>query len=244
MGSLSTPAIVLRAVNYGEADRVVTLFGRDDRAALGARARRAQEPAPLRGRARARARRHRLAARARRGRSADAGELRCDDRVRARCGADVARMAHAAYVAELVTKLCAPRQVELAIYDWLATFLDLSRRRGRQRRALARLRAGPARPPRFRPRCRRAASSAAATRPPGPTAGTPIAAARSARLRARRPPDPPRGARGAGAARCDVSLRRCGRHERSRPTSTAAAARRCSRSSSSTSAVRSSRWNS
>jgi DNA repair protein RecO (recombination protein O) len=27
--ALSTPAIVLRAVNYGEADRVVTLFGRD-----------------------------------------------------------------------------------------------------------------------------------------------------------------------------------------------------------------------
>ena len=25
----STPAIVLRAVNYGEADRIVTLFGRD-----------------------------------------------------------------------------------------------------------------------------------------------------------------------------------------------------------------------
>jgi DNA repair protein RecO (recombination protein O) len=40
-------------------------------------------------------------------------------------GSDVARMAHAAYVAELVTKLCAPRQVELAVYDWLAAFLDL-----------------------------------------------------------------------------------------------------------------------
>ena len=40
-------------------------------------------------------------------------------------GTDVARMAHAAYVAELVTKLCAPRQVELGVFDWLATFLDL-----------------------------------------------------------------------------------------------------------------------
>jgi DNA repair protein RecO (recombination protein O) len=40
-------------------------------------------------------------------------------------GTDVARMAHAAYVSELVSKLCAPRQVELAVFDWLATFLDL-----------------------------------------------------------------------------------------------------------------------
>ena len=32
-------------------------------------------------------------------------------------------MAHAAYAAELVTKLCAPRQVEPAVYDWLAAFL-------------------------------------------------------------------------------------------------------------------------
>jgi DNA repair protein RecO (recombination protein O) len=29
VASLSTPAIVLRAVNYGEADRVVTIFGRE-----------------------------------------------------------------------------------------------------------------------------------------------------------------------------------------------------------------------
>ena len=34
-------------------------------------------------------------------------------------------MAHAAYGAELVTKLCAPRQLEPAVYDTLATFLDL-----------------------------------------------------------------------------------------------------------------------
>ena len=40
-------------------------------------------------------------------------------------GADVARMAHAAYAAELVGKLCAPRQVETAVFDWLAAFLRL-----------------------------------------------------------------------------------------------------------------------
>jgi DNA repair protein RecO len=40
-------------------------------------------------------------------------------------GSDVARMAHAAYAAELVGKLCAPRQVETAVFDWLAAFLRL-----------------------------------------------------------------------------------------------------------------------
>jgi DNA repair protein RecO (recombination protein O) len=40
-------------------------------------------------------------------------------------GSDVARMAHAAYTAELVGKLCAPRQVETAVFDWLAAFLRL-----------------------------------------------------------------------------------------------------------------------
>ena len=34
-------------------------------------------------------------------------------------------MAHAAYAAELVGKLCAPRQVEPAVFDWLAAFLRL-----------------------------------------------------------------------------------------------------------------------
>jgi recombinational DNA repair protein (RecF pathway) len=40
-------------------------------------------------------------------------------------GTDVARMAHAAYVAELVSKLCAPRQVEPSVYDWLDEVLRL-----------------------------------------------------------------------------------------------------------------------
>ena len=34
-------------------------------------------------------------------------------------------MAHAAYAAELVTKLCAPRQVERAVYGWLEALLGL-----------------------------------------------------------------------------------------------------------------------
>jgi DNA repair protein RecO (recombination protein O) len=120
----ATSAIVLRAVSYGESDRVVTLLGRTT------------------GRLSA------LARGARKSQRRFAGGLGLcsvgDISVRERAGAelltlesfdvtashpsfgsDVARMAHAAYVAELVTKLCAPRQVELGVFDWLATFLDL-----------------------------------------------------------------------------------------------------------------------
>jgi DNA repair protein RecO (recombination protein O) len=120
----ATSAIVLRAVNYGESDRVVTLFGRTT------------------GRVSA------LARGARKSQRRFAGGLGLcsvgEISVRERSGAelltlesfdvtashptfstDVARMAHAAYVAELVSKLCAPRQVETSVYDFLARFLDL-----------------------------------------------------------------------------------------------------------------------
>jgi DNA repair protein RecO len=39
-------------------------------------------------------------------------------------GADVARMGHAAYVAELLAKLCAPRQAEPGIFDLSVSFLE------------------------------------------------------------------------------------------------------------------------
>ncbi len=122
MGSLSTPAIVLRAVNYGEADRIVTLFGRETGllSALARGARKSQRRfagglglcavgvASLRERP-----------------GADLFTLESFDATAAHTalGTDVARMAHAAYAAELVTKLCAPRQVEAAVYDWLGEFL-------------------------------------------------------------------------------------------------------------------------
>jgi len=121
-GSLSTPAIVLRAVNYGEADRIVTLFGRETGrlSALARGARKSQRRfagglglcavgvASLRERA-----------------GAELLTLESFDATAAHTalGTDVARMAHAAYAAELVTKLCAPRQVEQAVYDWLAELL-------------------------------------------------------------------------------------------------------------------------
>ncbi|HZL21029.1 MAG TPA: DNA repair protein RecO [Polyangia bacterium] len=122
MASFSTPAIVLRAVNTGEADRVVTLFGRDSGrlSALARGARKSQKRfagglglcaagvATLRERANSEL----LTLE---GFDATAGH--------AALGADVGRMAHAAYAAELVGKLCAPRQVEPAIYDWLLELL-------------------------------------------------------------------------------------------------------------------------
>jgi DNA repair protein RecO (recombination protein O) len=122
MASFSTPAIVLRAVNYGESDRIVTLFGRETgRLSVLARgARKSQKRfagglglcavgvASLRERAN-------VELLTLEGFDATSGH--------ASLGADVGRMAHAAYAAELVGKLCAPRQVERAVYDWLAEFL-------------------------------------------------------------------------------------------------------------------------
>jgi DNA repair protein RecO (recombination protein O) len=127
--SLSTPAIVLRAINYGESDRVVTLIGRTT------------------GRLSA------LARGARKSQKRFGGGLGLcsvgDAGLRERVGAelltlerfdlheshgsfatDIARMAHAAYVAELVSKLCAPRQVEPDVYDWLLAFLGALDRHG------------------------------------------------------------------------------------------------------------------
>jgi DNA repair protein RecO (recombination protein O) len=124
MPALSTPAIVLRAVNYGEADRIVTLFGRDTGrvSALARSARKSQRRfagglglgavgvAALRERGTAEVL------------TLESFEPSNADHIA--LGADVARMAHAAYAAELVTKLCAPRQAEPVVYDWLAEMLD------------------------------------------------------------------------------------------------------------------------
>ena len=124
MSSFVTPAIVLRAVSYGESDRVVTLFSRDTGklSALARGARKSQRrfagglsmcalgSAAIRERA-----------------GADLVTLERFDATESypALGSDVARMAHAAYTAELVGKLCAPRQVEPAVFDWLVTFLRL-----------------------------------------------------------------------------------------------------------------------
>jgi DNA repair protein RecO (recombination protein O) len=122
MPSLTTPAIVLRAVSYGEADRIVTLFGRETGrlSALARGARKSQRrfsgglglcavgTASLRERS-----------------GAELMTLEHFDVTDSHTllGSDVALMAHAAYAAELVGKLCAPRQPEARVYDWLMAFL-------------------------------------------------------------------------------------------------------------------------
>ncbi|HVV16247.1 MAG TPA: DNA repair protein RecO [Polyangia bacterium] len=124
MPALSTPAIVLRAVNYGEADRVVTLFGRDIGrvSALARSARKSQVRfagglglgavgmAALRERPGAE--------------MLTLESFAASSATHVALGTDVARLAHASYAVELVTKLCAPRQAEPAVYDWLAEMLE------------------------------------------------------------------------------------------------------------------------
>jgi DNA repair protein RecO (recombination protein O) len=126
--TLTTPAIMLRSAAYGEADRVVSLLGRST-GRVGAIARGARKSqrrfvglglgalgeATLRERAGA--------------------ELALLERFevtegRLGLGADLGRTAHAGYVAELCDKLCAPRQPEVRVFDWLAQFLALLEREG------------------------------------------------------------------------------------------------------------------
>jgi DNA repair protein RecO (recombination protein O) len=129
VSSLSTPAILLRTINYGEADRVVTLLGRNTGrvSALARGARRSQKrfggglglcsvgEAGLRER--------------------NGAELLTLERFDleesyASFSTDLARMAHAAYAAEIASKLCAPRQAETGVYDWMHAFLVALDREG------------------------------------------------------------------------------------------------------------------
>ena len=124
MSSLVTPAIVLRAVNYGEADRIVTLFGRDT-GRLSALARGARKSQKRFAGGLSLCALGSAAVRERAGAELVTLERFDATESHAALGSDVARMAHAAYAAELVGKLCAPRQVETAVFDWLAAFLRL-----------------------------------------------------------------------------------------------------------------------
>jgi len=119
---LTTPAILLRAVDYGEADRVLTLFGRST-GAVGAIARAARKS------------QKRFAGMG----LCSVGDVELRERGHAELltlerfdhrlsftalGTDVARMGHAAYAAELLAKLCAPRQAEPRVFDFMLVFLE------------------------------------------------------------------------------------------------------------------------
>lgn len=124
MGRLVTPAVVLRTVDYGEADRVVTLLG-PEVGKLSALARSARKSTKRFGAGLA---------------LFGVGEATLVERAGAELltlesfhGArgfahlyeDVAKMAHGGYACELVRELSPPRQPEPAIFDLLVSLLDL-----------------------------------------------------------------------------------------------------------------------
>jgi DNA repair protein RecO (recombination protein O) len=120
--SLSTPAILLRTINYGEADRVVTLIGRST-GRLSALARGARKSQKRFGGGLGLCSVGEAALRERAGAELLTLERFDLQESHGSFATDLARMAHAAYVAELVSKLCAPRQAEADVYDWLSSFL-------------------------------------------------------------------------------------------------------------------------
>ena len=116
-----TPAVVLRTVDYAEADRIVTLFTRDhgklSAIARGARKSRKRFGAGLAlfgvGHAT-------LSERA----GAELATLEAFDGARGFPGLvlDVAKVAHGGYASELVRELVPPRQPEVALFDLLIEF--------------------------------------------------------------------------------------------------------------------------
>jgi len=124
LGLTTTSAILLRSIDYGESDRVVTLLGRST-GSLGAIARGARKSQRRFGGGLGLCSIGEAALRERGG-----SELLTLERFDVtisfpRLGADLVRMGHAAYVAELLAKLCAPRQAEPEIYDLAVVFLEL-----------------------------------------------------------------------------------------------------------------------
>jgi DNA repair protein RecO (recombination protein O) len=120
--TVTTAAIVLRSVAYGEADRVVTLLGRTT-GRVSTLARGARKSQRRFGGGLGLAATGRAILRERAG--AELLALESFEVLEARMGLgqDLARSAHAAYALELCDKLCAPRQPEPAIYDWLDELL-------------------------------------------------------------------------------------------------------------------------
>jgi DNA repair protein RecO (recombination protein O) len=124
-----TRAILLRAVATGESDRVVTLLGRTT-GRISAVARNARKSTRRFGGGLGLAATGLATLRERPG--ADLALLEAFEIVRGRhnFGADLGTTAQAGYVAELCDQLCAPRQADPALYDWLEEFLDALDDRG------------------------------------------------------------------------------------------------------------------
>jgi DNA repair protein RecO (recombination protein O) len=117
-----TAAIILRTVNYGESDRVVTLLGQvTGRVAALARGARKSGRRFAGGLGLAAGGEATL----NEGRGGDLMLLEAFAVVEPRAGlaADLGRTTQAAYALELCDRLCAPRQPEPQVFDWLGEFL-------------------------------------------------------------------------------------------------------------------------
>ena len=127
--TITTRAILLRAVATGEADRVVTLLGRST-GKIAAIARGARKSARRFAGGLGLAATGEATLRERPG--ADLALLEGFEVHQGRqgLGADLGRTAQAGYVAELTGELCAPRQPEIAVFDLLEAFLDALDGRG------------------------------------------------------------------------------------------------------------------
>jgi DNA repair protein RecO (recombination protein O) len=119
---IETAAIILRSIDYGESDRVVTLMARD-LGCVGAMARGARKSQRRFGGGLGLCSVGNSALRERSGSELFTLERFDVTASHPALAVDVTRIAHAAYAAELVTKLCAPRQPEPAIFDLLRDLL-------------------------------------------------------------------------------------------------------------------------
>jgi DNA repair protein RecO (recombination protein O) len=114
----TTPAVVVRAVAYGEADRIVTLFTRTH-GKVSAMARGAQKSRKRFGAALGLFVIGEATLRERRG--AEMMSLESLDPIRdhSELGADVVKLAHASYATELVRELTVPRHADPTLFDLL-----------------------------------------------------------------------------------------------------------------------------
>ena len=127
--ALSTRAIVLRAVAYGESDRVVTLLGRST-GRLSAIARGARKSQRRFGGGLGLGTTGEVSVRERGTAELLVMESFEVENARLELAGDLGRTAHAGYAVELCDRLCGARQPEPEVFDWLETFLDLLASRG------------------------------------------------------------------------------------------------------------------
>jgi DNA repair protein RecO (recombination protein O) len=127
--ALVTSAIVLRAIPYGEADRIVTMLGRTT-GRVSALARGARKSLRRFGGGMGMAATGEATLRERAGAELMVLESFEISDARLGLGSDLSRTSHAAYAAELCDRLCAPRHAEPEVFHWLDRFLGLLEHQG------------------------------------------------------------------------------------------------------------------